>query len=114
MAGTPNPAAAPSSASSVAAPTDCEKFPDSLACSSSANDLPDVNLTDKAINLMITPISLGGSGSCPADVHFGSAGPTAVWTWTPYCNFANGVKPIILSFAWLAAAYILLGVKSNG
>lgn len=69
----------------------------------------DVALGSNTINVAITPVSVGGSGSCPAPSVMVLHGHTYYFTWTTYCNFANLIRPILLAFAWLAAAGILVG-----
>lgn len=69
----------------------------------------DSNVTDKTVNVAITPVSVGGAGSCPAPSPMVLHGQTYYFDWTTYCNFANMIKPILLAFAWLAAAGILVG-----
>lgn len=66
-------------------------------------------LGSKIVNVSITPVSVGGSGSCPAPSVMVLHGQTYHFDWTIYCNFANMIKPILLAFAWLAAAGILVG-----
>lgn len=66
-------------------------------------------LTDQVKNVAITPVSVGGAGSCPAPSPMVLHGQTYYFDWTTYCNFANMIKPILLAFAWLAAAGILVG-----
>jgi len=41
-------------------------------------------------------------------------GHPATWTYTTECNFATGIRPILLTFAWLSAAFILVGGIKNG
>lgn len=69
----------------------------------------DVNLTENTINVSITPVAVGGAGSCPAPSSMVLHGQTYYFVWDTYCNFATGIKPILLAFGWLAAAGILIG-----
>jgi hypothetical protein len=99
-----NPASSP-----PATQTDCDLHPEHVGCLTSTNDLTlDTPLT-QSINVAITPWAMGGSGACPAPVKLAFT----TWEWTPYCNFANGARPIVLAFAWLGAAYILIGVRQD-
>lgn len=54
-------------------------------------------------------ISLPGPGSCPApatiSTHFGNV----TIDYSSYCNFASQLKPLVLTFAWLSAAFIVVG-----
>lgn len=88
----------------------CAKHPDFFICKEQDyGDVPDENLTEKNINVAITPVGVGGPGSCPAPAPFTIAGRTAYFDYTTYCNYASGIRPILLAFAWLAAAGILIG-----
>lgn len=65
-------------------------------------------LTEQAVGpSSITPVSIGGSGSCPAPIalphNWGSM------SYEPACNLAGMIKPITLVFAWLAALLIAVG-----
>lgn len=69
----------------------------------------DVALGTKSIDVAITPVAVSGAGSCPAPSPFVLHGQTYYFEWTTYCNYAIGIKPILLAFAWLSAAGILVG-----
>ena len=72
----------------------------------------DTALGEKTVNVSITPVQVGGAGSCPAPTSLtflGDGGQPHLFVWTTYCNYATGIKPILLVFAWLAAAGILVG-----
>lgn len=66
-------------------------------------------LTNQNINVAINPVSVGGAGSCPAPTAMVLHGQTYYFEWTTYCNFANGIRPILLAFAWLSAAGLMVG-----
>lgn len=69
----------------------------------------DSSLEEKTINVAITPVAVGGAGSCPAPSSMILHGQQYWFQWTTYCNFATGIKPILLAFAWLSAAGLLIG-----
>lgn len=97
-------------ASSVPALTDCDKFPLSMGCSD-FGDVTDTPLVDKPINVSsITPFNLGGMAYCPADIQLSNG---LKWKWKPYCDFASMARPIVLAFAWLSAAFILMGFRQD-
>lgn len=88
----------------------CAENPTSSICvDTDYGSVADSNLTDKSVNVAITPVAVGGAGSCPAPSAMVLHGQTYYFEWTTYCNFANMIKPILLAFAWLAAAGILVG-----
>lgn len=86
----------------------CELYPDILACQKL--DTPDSdNLETKDKNISISPDSGwdSGSGSCPVPRHFSKGD----FSFQIYCDFASGIKPVIIAVAWLVAAGILIGFK---
>lgn len=107
---TPTPISIPSSSGggSVAPPKDlCVDHPDILACNVDVDgDVPDdKQLIKKDINLTFSPVSFGGAAYCPAPypVGFGK-----VIDFSSFCGFLSMLHPIMLLFAWLAAARIVL------
>lgn len=88
-------------------PTQCDKYPDSIACSEygTPEAMPNIPVHDLPINA--TPIPVGTSGQCPADITTSIYGLT--WSYQPICDFASAVRPLIIGFAWLAFAYIVAG-----
>jgi hypothetical protein len=91
----------------------CKDNPESSICvGQNFGEVNDVDLTDKPINVSITPIlegALGQAGSCPAPRAITLGGQTKYFDYTTFCNFSNGIRPVILAFAWLLAAGILVG-----
>lgn len=88
----------------------CADNPDAPICiETDYGDVDDVDLENKTIDVSITPVAVSGAGSCPAPSPLVIRGQTYAFEWTTYCNFANGIKPILLAFAWLAAAGIMVG-----
>lgn len=69
-----------------------------------------VPLGTKSITVSsIVPVIVGGAGSCPAPAAMTIHGQTYYFKYDTYCNFATGIKPIILAFAWLLSAGLLIG-----
>lgn len=91
----------------------CDLYPDIAACAK-LDIIPDVDLVTK--NKDITISELAGFGatnaSCPAPRHLITL--SYDFAYTPFCDFFAAIRPIILAFAWLAAAAILLGVRASG
>ena len=70
----------------------------------------DVPLGTKTVTVnSITPVAVGGAGACPAPLPMVLHGHTYFMKFDTYCEFSTRIKPIILVFAWLAAAGILVG-----
>lgn len=91
---------------------ECADNPDRVGCSA-LGDAPAAESlgTQSVVPTSLTPVSLGGSYSCPADIPLPHG---AAFSWQPACDFASGLRPVILALAWLAAATIVLGAKQNG
>lgn len=81
----------------------------SICAEQNFGTVEDVSLTENTINVSITPVAVGGAGSCPAPSPLVLRGQTYYFVWDTYCQFASGIKPILLAFAWLAAGGILIG-----
>lgn len=86
----------------------CLDHSDRVGCLD-AGQVEETNLEKKDISVSITPVSVGGAGVCPSPTTFMIAGVQRQFIWDTYCNFATGIKPIMLVFAWLSAAGILIG-----
>lgn len=115
-AGNPVPTAAPQDTPEPAPEqkTQCEKFPASLGCANL--DIP----TAQAINKenfdidLISPVTVGGSGSCPAPMTANFLGQNVEVAFTPLCIFADTLRPLVLAIAWLSAGLIFIGGVRNG
>lgn len=87
--------------------TDCDKYPNVAGCRELGNapDVADVGSTP-VNSSSIDPLSVGGSGQCPADVQLPRG---AVFSWQPICTWAINLRPLIIALGWLAAGMIVLG-----
>lgn len=102
-----NPAAAPLEKPK----TQCEVAPDSLGCDSNVlGDVPLEPLAAKDINVSIVPYLLPSSYLCPPPIiTVGVGGVSHTFDlWRQPCAVAVGIHPILIAFAWLAAAGILV------
>lgn len=89
-------------------PSFCESNPDAVQCAG-LGEVGDSVLGTKTTSVAITPVTVGGAGACPAPSPMVLHGQTYFFKWDTYCNYATGIKPILLVFAWLSAAGILVG-----
>jgi len=90
----------------------CKLNPDASGCKP-LDEVPDVELEENTITLSISPVAGFGpdTGTCPADrTLFSKGGSPIVWSWGQYCTFAEGIRPLIVGFAWLSALMIVVGV----
>ena len=109
----PNETTTPKSDEPV--PVLCEVFPDILACAKPELDTPDSqDIETKDVEVQITPDSGWGpsDSSCPPP-RIIKAG-TVEFSFQPICDFMHGMRPIVISMSWIAAAVILVGAPKGG
>ena len=99
-----NPASQP-------APIDlCKEHPDILACDT-VPDKPETTDTDfdipkEEVSLKFTPDNVFPTdGVCPVPVQFQAFGSTFGFSMQPACDLASMLRPMIIAFAWLVAAF---------
>jgi len=94
--------------------TQCDRYPDTVGCARFGS-VPDgsVSAESRSIDL-ISPVSVGGSGQCPAPMTATVAGMTIEWSFDPLCQYANSLRPLVLALAWLSAGVIFIGGVRNG
>jgi hypothetical protein len=88
--------------------TDCEQDPDRASCQElgTAPENPDL-LTQEIGVSSVTPVFVNGAAAtCPADIPLPKG---MAFEWDGICMFVEGLRPVILALAWLAAGFILLG-----
>lgn len=90
-------------------PDPCEANPGRIGCmeAGSVSD-SSVPVETKSIAL-ITPVSIGGSGSCPAPLTTTFMGQPISFSYDLPCQAAGMLKPLILALAWLSAGIIFIG-----
>lgn len=109
----------PSSGSGEGDKDACEDDPERVGCkhldeiTGEVPDGPDISNSQE--NLTFTPVSGFGSGSysCPQNptMTLSLLGKSiTAFDYGPACQFANGIRPLVVAFAALAAALIGLGV----
>lgn len=89
----------------------CDENPDVLGCKKI--DVPDVpEMKAESKDISITPDSGWGEsgGHCPAPRKLSKS----EISFQPYCDFASGVRPVVIAVAWLTAAGMLLGLGKGG
>lgn len=89
----------------------CEKHPDILACQKL--DQPEAKeLAKEDINISITPVSGWGAenAACPAPRAVQVAGRAVEISWQPVCDFATGLRPLVIALAWLSAVSMVIVV----
>lgn len=99
-----------------AAPTEendlCKKHPEASACQR-LDAVDDVQIPQQDNPFSLNPISGFGAdnASCPASVHlFNKGGQSIDWSWSQFCTFSQGMRPLVIGFAWLAAIAMVVAV----
>lgn len=97
-------------ASAPAALDLCKEHPDILACDT-VPDKPETTDTDfdipkEEVSLKFTPDNVFPTdGVCPVPVQFQAFGSTFGFSLQPACDLASMLRPMIIAFAWLVAAF---------
>lgn len=92
----------------------CEKYPDSLMCQKiNPGSLDPVPVTNATVDLSIQQDSgwNAGSGSCPAPRTAAVQGVTISLPFDLLCDFAQGIRPVVIALAWIAAAVAFFGLS---
>ena len=96
--------------------TDCDKYPNASACKPLGAAPAEPPLVTKVVPLQITPLSGFGpsSATCPADRSTVVHGMTLAMSWQPFCQFANGIRPVVIAVAWISAILAFMGLGRKG
>lgn len=91
--------------------TDCELFPNASACQELDTPVDDGDILKKDVSVSFSPVSIGSSGSCPAprSVSLSHLGQSASFSYTPICDLAGYIRPLVIALGWLAAGFIMFG-----
>lgn len=91
----------------------CDLYPDVLACQKMGTLNEEVLPQSTVSVAAITPESgFGeGAGSCPEPRTGTVMGRQVAMTWQPMCDLANGIRPVVIAVAWLAAIAGFLGLS---
>ena len=90
----------------------CEKHPDIVACARLGEPGQATPVPNETKTLTIAPENgFGPSGaSCPPPRTVQVAGITLSMPFDLLCDFATGLKPVIVGLAWLSAAFAFMGI----
>lgn len=92
----------------------CDKHPDVIACQKMDEPEDPGELKTKAVDLDFQVQSgYAGSAVCPAPMTYEAFGHVLSLSWQPFCDSLAMVKNLLLAFAWISAAFILLGAKKE-
>ena len=98
---------APSQPSETEQTPFCEQYPDASACQplGSAGD-QELNAETRTVQLDYT----GAAGSCPAPHMMNLQGKSVSFSYGPLCDFAQGIRPLVIALSMLFAGLFLLSV----
>lgn len=90
----------------------CEKHPDIVACTKLGEPGQATPVPNETKTLTISPENGFGpsGGSCPPPRTVQVAGLTLSMPFDLLCDFATGLKPVIVGLAWLSAAFAFMGI----
>lgn len=88
-------------------PDHCAANPSTVGCTQLGAPSAAEPLNTLEVPVNVDTTAVGGAGSCPADVTTSIYGIT--WSYQPVCDFASAIRPLIIGFAWLSFAYIVVG-----
>ncbi len=93
----------------------CDDAPDRAGCKNLGTLQPESLLTT-TVPLAINRNEGFGptNGTCPGDQTVTFMGQTITWSWSAFCQFAQGIRPVVIGLAWLAAAISFLGLSRKG
>ncbi|MFG0609407.1 IgG-binding virulence factor TspB family protein [Delftia sp. WSY_14] len=92
----------------------CEMYPDIVACQKLGN-IDAKELPKKTVSMSIDKENIGPeNGTCPAPRQFEIMGKQMAFQWDLLCDFANGIRPLLIGFAWLSAALAFVGLTRRG
>lgn len=93
--------------------TECEKNPNLAQCKElgDAPENPDLLQSNMNLPEALTPVLVNSTAAiCPADIPL----PRGMsFEWDGICMFVEGLRPVILALAWISAAFIVLGVRTD-
>lgn len=91
---------------------ECIKNPDRIGCTEKGTPgiTPEIESEDRGTNV-VTPVDLVQINSCPQGMLLPKG--LGYYDFQPMCDFATGLKPVILAIAWLSAFFIVLGFSQG-
>lgn len=90
----------------------CDQYPDILACGKMDDVSPEeVNDEQKTISINPEPGWGAENSACPAPKTATVHGIGLEMSWQPFCDFATGIRPVVIAMAWVSAFLLVLGVS---
>lgn len=110
---TQTPVAPATDAEKEAASDFCKQYPEVLACKMmgapiEATPVPNEN---KPVSIVADSGWGASNGACPAPGSITVMGSTIPVPWDVFCQFAQGIRPFLLAFAYMAAVAGFIGLS---
>lgn len=92
----------------------CAAHPNVLSCAD-LDQPEDQQLETKDVGGNVTPDGGWGatSAACPAPRHLTVQGRDIPIPFDLFCQYMAGIRPVVIAMAWLTAAFILLGFRTD-
>lgn len=93
----------------------CDMYPDIVACAK-LGQVSEVPVKSRTVPLAIQREEGFGpaEGSCPAPSDFVIMGRSMSFRWDLFCQFAEGVRPVVVGMAYLLAVLAFFGLSRKG
>jgi len=90
-------------------PDVCVEHPDASGCQPLGEHDDDIELEEQTRDVDFDQ-TLSAAGSCPAAKQVTMMGRSYSLEWTPLCDLASGVRPVVIALSWLSAGAFLFMV----
>lgn len=89
----------------------CAENPDRVGCMGvgEESDITGATISEQAISTTITPKPITSASACPAPVSVPIGGVSVIFDYSLICQFASGIRAVVLALAWLSAGMIMIG-----
>ncbi len=80
----------------------CAEHPDASGCEPLGEHDDDIELGEEQRDVQFDQ-ELSDAGSCPTGESLSILGKSYTLEWTPLCDLASGVRPVVIALSWLSA-----------
>lgn len=87
----------------------CAENPDASGCAPFGTPEPPTPLPQEDRTVSVAP-EMSAAGACPAPQAFSIAGQSFQLTYDGACEFAQGIRPVVLAVAWMGAFVFLFSI----
>lgn len=87
----------------------CAENPDASGCAPFGTPEPPTPLPEEDRTVSFAP-EMSAAGACPAPQAFSIAGQSFQLTYDGACEFAQGIRPVVLAVAWMGAFVFLFSI----